>query len=121
MEGADEPSRLPRTLFTMNSTQDMQGFLAGCDADNGGTSTMNLELDHSTEIHPIVRKPTARFFGQMRLQVKPGSKLSRGGYAAFKSKVSAVCIANYQAQSTPNRIGRRCLAIFLKTSNGTGI
>ncbi|EGO24646.1 hypothetical protein SERLADRAFT_390226, partial [Serpula lacrymans var. lacrymans S7.9] len=45
MEGADEPSRIPKTLFTLNSREDLQHFAMGCDADIGGLSSCHLDLD----------------------------------------------------------------------------
>ncbi|RDX43795.1 complex I intermediate-associated protein CIA30 [Lentinus brumalis] len=97
MEGAEEPSRAPRTLFTFNSREDIDQFATGCDADVGGTSTVNFALDESTakpsssEKPPphgvIVNRPTGRFWGEMRLAVRPGLEGQiRGGYAGFRSK-----------------------------------
>ncbi|KAJ7593482.1 complex I intermediate-associated protein 30-domain-containing protein [Mycena floridula] len=86
MEGADEPSRLPRTLFSLNSAEEIRQFSVGCDSDHGGMSSVKLELDESTQNDPIIAHPTAKFYGQMRLDVKPGSRLSKGGYAAMKNK-----------------------------------
>ncbi|OBZ72687.1 hypothetical protein A0H81_07537 [Grifola frondosa] len=44
MAGADEPSRVAKTLFTFNSAKDMKNFDIGCDADKWGlrppTSTL---------------------------------------------------------------------------------
>lgn len=90
MEGADIPSRAPRTLFSLNSTEEISRFATGCDSDNGGMSTVNFGLDKSSESNPIIGKPTAKFWGQMNLAVKPGSKLTKGGYAALKSKVRII-------------------------------
>jgi NADH dehydrogenase [ubiquinone] 1 alpha subcomplex assembly factor 1 len=90
MQGADEPSRLPRTLFTFNSRTDIEQFATGCDADIGGTSTVNLDLDQSSQNNMSIAKPaTAKFWGNMRLDVKAGleGKL-RGGYAGFRNKVA---------------------------------
>lgn len=88
MKGVQDPSRAPRTLFSLNSTAEVEQFATGCDADNGGTSTVNLDLDTSPENNASIGKTaTAKFWGDMRLGVKPGSKLPRGGYAAFRNKV----------------------------------
>ncbi|CDO76991.1 hypothetical protein BN946_scf184298.g18 [Trametes cinnabarina] len=100
MEGADEPSRVPKVLFTFNSREDISQFATGCDADVGGTSTVNFELDESTakpsdagetkasSPHDIVvNRPTGKFWGEMRLAVRPGLEGKiRGGYAGFRSK-----------------------------------
>lgn len=92
MEGADEPSRHPKTLFSLNSVEDIKRFALGCDADNGGTSTVNLELDESSQHTSIIGRPTAKFWGDMRLGVRPDSRLARGGYAAMKSKASTILL-----------------------------
>lgn len=94
MQGADEPSRLPRTLFTFHSQADIEQFATGCDADIGGTSTVNLDLDESSQRNASIgTTATAKFWGDMRLGVKAGleGKL-RGGYAGFRNKVSVVLI-----------------------------
>ncbi|KAI0366279.1 complex I intermediate-associated protein CIA30 [Pilatotrama ljubarskyi] len=99
MEGADEPSRAPKLLFTFNSREDIDQFAVGCDADVGGTSTVHFELDESTakptgeersasSRHDIiVNRPTGKFWGEMRLAVRQGLEGQiRGGYAGFRSK-----------------------------------
>lgn len=95
MTGADEPSRAPITLFTLNSREDLTRFATGCDADIGGTSTAKLELDESTAqpnagikaLDPP--RPTAKFWGEMRLAARPGFEgRVRGGYAGFRNIVS---------------------------------
>ncbi|KAG2347692.1 complex I intermediate-associated protein CIA30 [Suillus weaverae] len=88
MEGADGPSRAPLTLFRLNSKQDIEQFATGCDADIGGTSTVHLELEESRE-HNKGNGSTAtgRFWGEMRLDVRPELQgRIRGGYAGFRSK-----------------------------------
>lgn len=89
MQGADDPSRIPRTLFTFNSKADIQQFATGCDADIGGTSSVHFDIDESVENNASIGKPaTAKFWGEMRLGVRTGleGKL-RGGYAGFRNKV----------------------------------
>lgn len=105
MSGADEPSRAPLTLFTLNSREDVQQFAKGCDADIGGTSTANFDLDESTAAPDAGVKalqpprPTAKFWGEMRLAARAGFEgRVRGGYAGFRSTVSAL--------TTPSR--REC-------------
>lgn len=97
MQGVDEPSRAPRLLFSFNSKDDIQQFATGCDADIGGTSTVNLGVEKSPERNKSIGKlATGKFWGEMRLNVKPGmeGKL-RGGYAGFRNKVCVVpAIAN---------------------------
>ncbi|KZT06038.1 NADH:ubiquinone oxidoreductase complex I intermediate-associated protein 30 [Laetiporus sulphureus 93-53] len=94
MQGADEPIRTPKTLFTFNSREDMQQYATGCDADIGGTSTVHLDLDE-TSVLPAsmsptgkeIHRPTAKFWGDMRLAVRKGYEDQIwGGYAAFRSK-----------------------------------
>ena len=99
MEGANEPSRVPKTLFTFNSKEDIDQFATGCDADVGGTSTVNFSLNESTaqttgsekssSPHEVlVNRPTGKFWGEMRLSVRSGLEGQiRGGYAGFRSKV----------------------------------
>lgn len=85
MEGANEPNRKPITLFTFNSSEDLSRFSKGCDADIGGTSSVNLTFEQP----PPTEKPYARFWGDMRLAVRPEVQgLARGGYAGFWSKVA---------------------------------
>jgi len=84
MEGANEPSRKPITLFTFNSHEDLSQLAKGCDADIGGTSTVNLTLEQS----PDTEKPFVKFWGDMRLAVHPKLQgIVRGGYAGFRNKV----------------------------------
>ncbi|KAJ8589536.1 complex I intermediate-associated protein CIA30 [Rhizopogon salebrosus TDB-379] len=88
MEGADAPSRAPLTLFRLNTQRDIEQFALGCDADIGGTSTAHLELDESPERNKGSGSPaTGRFWGEMRLEVRPELQgRIRGGYAGFRSK-----------------------------------
>lgn len=100
MSGADEPSRTPITLFNFSTHEDIQQFATGCDADVGGTSTVNFALDESTasgEKVSALGRPTAKFWGDMRLGVRHGLEGHiRGGYAGFRSKArthsSTVCL-----------------------------
>lgn len=88
MRGADMPSRNPKTLFTFNSQDDMRMYATGCDGDIGGNSTVKLELDESEHNAQINKSATAKFWGDMRLDVKPQYQgRVRGGYAAFRNKV----------------------------------
>ena len=89
MQGAEEPSRLPRTVFTFNSDGDIQQFATGCDADMGGTSTVHFGLEESPETNASIgRKATGVFWGDMRLGVKADLEGKiRGGYAGFRNKV----------------------------------
>lgn len=90
MSGADPPDLSPRTLFTFNSQPDVDQFALGCDSDVGGYSTVRLELDQSSQHNSRIRKPaTARFSGEMSLDVRPKLKgRIRTGYAGFRNKVS---------------------------------
>ena len=99
MEGAEEPSRAPKRLFTFNSREDIDQFATGCDADVGGLSTVNFGLNESTSKLPTsgkdpsfhcitVDRPTGKFWGEMRLAVRHGLEGQiRAGYAGFRSKV----------------------------------
>ena len=94
MAGADEPSKDPLTLWTLNSKEKITQFATGCDADIGGTSTVHLELDESsalasTSLSPSTPpRPSAKFWGEMRLAARVGFEgRVRGGYAGFRSKV----------------------------------
>ena len=90
MQGAEEPSRLPRTIFKFNSPEDIRQFATGCDADIGGTSTVHLNLDESPKNNASIgREATGVFWGDMRLGVNAGlERKIRGGYAGFRNKVS---------------------------------
>jgi len=89
MKGADIPSRAPRTLWTFNSQEDIQQYATGCDGDIGGNSTAHISLDENPQHNAIIGKAaTGVFWGEMRLDVKPGyEKKIRGGYAGFRNKV----------------------------------
>ncbi|KAH9847541.1 NADH:ubiquinone oxidoreductase complex I intermediate-associated protein 30 [Lenzites betulinus] len=98
MEGADEPSRAPKHLFSFNTPENIAEFATGCDADVGGMSTVNFGLDETTanpekeskasSPHGVfVNRPTGKFWGEMRLAVRSGLEGQiRGGYAGFRSK-----------------------------------
>ncbi|ELU40466.1 complex I intermediate-associated protein CIA30 [Rhizoctonia solani AG-1 IA] len=77
MEGLS-PNVEAKTLFSFRTPQDIQQYALGSDSDLGGNSTAHL--DH----HP---DGYARFWGDMRLDVKAGleGKL-RPGYAGFRNK-----------------------------------
>lgn len=85
MEGTNEISRKPITLFNLNSHEDLSQFATGCDADIAGTSSVNLTLEQSSP----TEKPFAKFWGDMRLGVHPQVQgRVRGGYAGFRNKVT---------------------------------
>ncbi|KAI0067375.1 complex I intermediate-associated protein CIA30 [Artomyces pyxidatus] len=88
MQGAEPPSLAPYTLFTLNTPQDLAEYATGCDADIGGTSTVHLDLDTDPARNAPINKPGhARFWGDMRLAVRPGLQGKvRGGYAGFRNK-----------------------------------
>ncbi|KAK2460924.1 hypothetical protein APHAL10511_007394 [Amanita phalloides] len=88
MQGAEEPSRLPRTIFTFNSHDDIRQFAKGCDADIGGTSTVHLDLDESPKNNASIGKTASGvFWGDMRLGVRTDLEGKiRGGYAGFRNK-----------------------------------
>ncbi|KAJ3990172.1 complex I intermediate-associated protein 30-domain-containing protein [Lentinula detonsa] len=88
MSGADTPSRAPHTLFAFNTKDDLRMHATGCDGDIGGNSTVNLDLDLSSTHNARINKPaTAKFWGDMRLDVRPQYQgRVRGGYAAFRNK-----------------------------------
>ncbi|KAF8575424.1 complex I intermediate-associated protein CIA30 [Ramaria rubella] len=77
MEGGNPP-RGPKTLWQFHSKEDLNQYAIGCDSDIGGTSTCNLTLGEDGK---------GRFWGDMRLAVKPGlERKVRGGYAGFRNK-----------------------------------
>lgn len=95
MEGADEPSRAAKTLFTFNERSEIEHYATGCDADIGGTSSVHFDFDETTALPEspnqtkpsLVTRPTAKFWGNMRLGVRPElQERVRGGYAGFRSK-----------------------------------
>lgn len=123
MQGADEPSRAPITLWTFHSREDVQQFATGCDADVGGLSTVHLDLDESSVLSTAagkkstntgdVRRPTGKFWGEMNLGVRSGLEGKvRGGYAGFRSKVcsylpsaSSVCHLTRTLKPRPTLFG----------------
>ncbi|KAF9466545.1 complex I intermediate-associated protein CIA30 [Collybia nuda] len=113
MQGADDPSRIPRTLFSFNSKADIQQFATGCDADIGGTSSVHFDLDESPENASIGKLATAKFWGEMRLGVRTGleGKL-RGGYAGFRNKTRPTLFGN-MVEDVSNH---RYLALRLRVS-----
>jgi len=83
MDGLQEPSRAPIALFNFNSKQDIAQFATGCDADVGGLSTVNLDLETGSAVNGA----TARFWGDMKVGVRPEVQgRVRGGYAGFRNK-----------------------------------
>ncbi|KAL0954637.1 hypothetical protein HGRIS_003592 [Hohenbuehelia grisea] len=88
MYGADEPSRAPKTLFTFNTAEEVAQIVKGSDADIGGFSTVNFELEESPEINASIGRPaTGKLWGEMRLGVKPALKGKiRAGYAGFRNQ-----------------------------------
>lgn len=88
MKGADATLK-PRTIFSFNTPDDIKTFATGCDADIGGLSTTNFDLDTRPEINkPLGKESTGRFHGRMSLGVKPGMEGKiRAGYAGFRNKV----------------------------------
>src|SRR5580693_1769455 len=109
MQGAEQPSRAPLTLFAFNHPEAIKDCALGCDADVGGTSTVHLDFDdHPARLPPSPspsrttkaadtdversnapgQRGAARFHGHMRLAVRPGyEQRIRGGYAGFRNKV----------------------------------
>lgn len=89
MRGADLPDLSAKTLYSFNSRDDMRMYATGCDADIGGNSTVNLDLDDTSAHNAQIKKSaTAKFWGDMRVDVKPQYQgRVRGGYAAFRNKV----------------------------------
>ncbi|KAF7375183.1 CIA30 domain-containing protein [Mycena sanguinolenta] len=87
MEGAELPNRGPRLLYSFNTPEQASEVVLGCDADVGGFSSVNFALDTTSESERIGR-PTAKFFGNLRLDVRP-ELVGRinSGYAAFRTPV----------------------------------
>ncbi|KAI0312056.1 complex I intermediate-associated protein CIA30 [Amylostereum chailletii] len=90
MEGLQEPSRTPISLYKINTPEDIAEYATGCDADVGGTSTVNLDFEGDPAINEPIGKPgSGKFWGMMRLGVRPELKGKvRGGYAGFRNKAS---------------------------------
>ncbi|TFL04020.1 complex I intermediate-associated protein CIA30 [Pterulicium gracile] len=85
MAGADEISHAARPLFTLNSQAEVEQFAIGSDQDIGGYTTVKLELDEQRRNDE--GKPTGKFSGEMRLQVRPGLENKiRAGYTGFRNK-----------------------------------
>jgi NADH dehydrogenase [ubiquinone] 1 alpha subcomplex assembly factor 1 len=103
MQGAEQRSRAPLTLFTLNTPEAIKDYAYGSDADVGGTSTVLFDFDDDPAHKPPPpprggdknknkNKPAvlgaARFHGHMSLAVRPGYEdRIRGGYAGFRNKV----------------------------------
>ncbi|KAJ7116401.1 complex I intermediate-associated protein CIA30 [Mycena epipterygia] len=87
MEGAELPNRAPRLLFSFNTPAETSEVVLGCDADIGGFSSVNFSLDTTSESESVGR-PTAKFHGTLRLDVR-SDLVGRinSGYAGFKTPV----------------------------------
>ncbi|GAA5953791.1 hypothetical protein JCM3765_006967 [Sporobolomyces pararoseus] len=68
-------------LVSLNSSEDLQQFALGCDADLGGRSSVTLDLGPEGK---------GRFYGVLSSQLNAGRKkdgvIERGGYAGFRTK-----------------------------------
>ncbi|KAJ6577386.1 NADH:ubiquinone oxidoreductase complex I intermediate-associated protein 30 [Mycena capillaripes] len=86
MEGAELPNRAPRLLYSFNTPTEVSEVVLGCDGDIGGFSTVNFTLDTTSETEDIGR-PTAKFHGNLRLDVRPDlvGRIN-SGYAGFKTQ-----------------------------------
>ncbi|KAG8213051.1 complex I intermediate-associated protein CIA30 [Butyriboletus roseoflavus] len=82
------PAEHPITLLKLHTQEDVKEIATGCDADIGGTSTLNFALDESPERNKGSGSPTtACFWGDIRLAVRPEFQgRIRGGYAGFRTK-----------------------------------
>lgn len=100
MEGANPPSRAPLTLLKLHTQEDVQEIATGCDADIGGTSTLHFALDASPERNSgSGSQATARFWGDMRLAVRPEFQgRIRGGYAGFRTKVRIGSLSGHERE-----------------------
>ena len=100
MEGANPPSRAPLTLLKLHTQEDVQEIATGCDADIGGTSTLHFALDASPERNSgSGSQATARFWGDMRLAVRPELQgRIRGGYAGFRTKVRIGSLSGHERE-----------------------
>lgn len=89
MSGTDEPIRTPKILFIFNRRADIEDCALGSDADIGGYSSVHMDLDDTKETNESIGKPgTAKFWGDMKLDVKPQLRGKvRAGYAGFRNKV----------------------------------
>ena len=99
-----QPTHKTYIMATLNATPDSfslpdtlsyaaLAFAAGANivdiGDIGGYSTVHLDLDENPEHGAKLGKPaTGVFWGEMRLDVKPGmERRIRGGYAGFRNLV----------------------------------
>jgi len=96
MRGADGPIRAPKVLFTFNSRDDIQLYATGCDGDIGGRSTVHIDLDENPEHNAHIGKAaTGVFWGEMRLDVKPGMEGKiLPGWAGFRNKTRPTMFGN---------------------------
>ena len=76
------PSQTLKTLHMLRTKEDLSDFVTGSDKDMGGASSAKLELNGEGR---------GTFSGSLRSTVMT-SKGSLGGYAAFRSRVSLLCL-----------------------------
>ncbi|KAJ7237160.1 hypothetical protein C8J57DRAFT_1568912 [Mycena rebaudengoi] len=81
MEGVKPPNRAPRTLFSLNTPAEI------AEVAQGATRIFDLDTTSETE---SVGRPTGKFHGHMRLDVRP-EMVGRinSGYAGFKTKTQS--------------------------------
>lgn len=118
MEGANPPNRAPSTLLKLHTQEDVKEIATGCDADIGGTSTLHFALDESPErIKGSGSPATARFWGEMKLAVRPEFQgRIRGGYSGFRTKVRIGVLERTSPFSAAGRGGR----LVRDKTNGDG-
>lgn len=120
-----KPPRAPKALLTFNTQEDVEGMYCACDQAIGGQSTVHIELDKSTSRpdqphtrageEPIaVSKPTAKFWGDMSLKIRPDYERMgvRSGYAFFRNEhrnhlfgVTTEDLSNHEFLALRVRIG----------------
>ncbi|KAJ7086106.1 hypothetical protein B0H15DRAFT_845345, partial [Mycena belliarum] len=95
MDGAALPNRGPRLLYSFNTREAAAEAVLGCDADIGGRSSVAFALDTSSAGEPAVARPTGKFHGRLRLDVRPGLEgRINSGYAGFRTPVRSTLFGN---------------------------
>lgn len=66
-------------LASLNTKNDLSGWVTGCDKDIGGFSEAHLE---------ITPEGTGKFHGNISLELPADPEIKQSGYAALRTKVS---------------------------------
>ncbi|EIN09841.1 complex I intermediate-associated protein CIA30 [Punctularia strigosozonata HHB-11173 SS5] len=87
MSGVEPPSRAPKTLFTMNTPEDIGDYYIMSDKDIGGSSTVNFDLDKDPQrAEENGGRWSAKFWGVLSTKVPEGMEgKMRSGYVGFRN------------------------------------